>query len=264
MSFVQNHFFAAEKLELTVVIDRDGKIWFRTKELARFFGLHHQQTSKILNCISKDNQTTWKELRATNRLATEMYSMNVTTTFVNEPGIFQLAKKSKRPNLLNLQNWIFEKMIPQIYNSKKAMIVCRKFVCAGVPIDIRVYDCKWFLAKDITGYLGYTNTTNAVNKHVFDKNKITWGKISASYSHKSEYNWHPETLFVNKIGLRQLIMETERPDIDRFRYLTSSFLLPLIRRNKEQLQIYQEKCAALEKQIVIERVKHEEERVARM
>lgn len=80
----------------------------------------------------------------------------------------------------------------------------------------------YFIGKDVAEVLGYSDTDQAVRKHVFIKNKLT-----------RKFNWSGqgrEMTIINEAGMYQLIFKSRLKEAEKFQDWVSSEVLPTIRR----------------------------------
>ncbi len=80
----------------------------------------------------------------------------------------------------------------------------------------------WFVGKDITGILGYSNSRKAIGDHVDDEDKgvtkcDTLGGVQ-------------EMAIVNESGLYSLILRSNLPSAKKFKHWVTSEVLPAIRK----------------------------------
>lgn len=80
----------------------------------------------------------------------------------------------------------------------------------------------WFVAKDITEILQYTNTQKAIRDHVDEEDKLT-ERIVLSGQNR-------EVICINESGLYSLILSSKMPGAKRFKRWVTSEVLPQIRR----------------------------------
>ena len=92
----------------------------------------------------------------------------------------------------------------------------------------------YFKAKDVAIALGYVNTRDAVDRHVWDENKFEWCNINrCAVVHDASENVggiHPRTLFLTEPGVYQLIFKSELPTARLFQKWVFSEVLPSIRK----------------------------------
>lgn len=77
----------------------------------------------------------------------------------------------------------------------------------------------WFVGKDVTGILGYTNPTKALTDHVDEFNESL--KLS-----RQRGAW-----LINESGLYSLILSSKLPSAKEFKHWVTSEVLPSIRKN---------------------------------
>ena len=69
----------------------------------------------------------------------------------------------------------------------------------------------WFQASSIASYLEYTSPKKAIYDHVNNDDKLYFRQISLQRLVKPGKNIHPDTLFINKKGVLQLIHRSRMP-----------------------------------------------------
>lgn len=82
----------------------------------------------------------------------------------------------------------------------------------------------WFVAKDVCSFLGYTNTPEALSKHVDDDDRapITICDSSSQGRRMS---------VINESGLYSLILRSKKPEAQAFKKWVTSVDLPTIRKD---------------------------------
>ena len=83
-------------------------------------------------------------------------------------------------------------------------------------------DVVWFVGKDVAKALEYTDTGQAVRKHVDDEDKLG-RQIDASGQRR-------KMTLINESGLYSLIMSSKLPTAKRFKRWVTSEVLPSIRK----------------------------------
>lgn len=83
-------------------------------------------------------------------------------------------------------------------------------------------DGPWFVGKDVAQVLGYSNTRDALNKHVDieDKNTVAI----------RDGKGNPNQTLINESGLYSLILSSKLPQAREFKRWVTSEVLPQIRR----------------------------------
>lgn len=82
----------------------------------------------------------------------------------------------------------------------------------------------WFVGKDVAQALGYSNTRDAIFRHI-DKDDKTTVVISDTGS-----NYKSKTAFINESGLYSLIFGSKLPSAKQFKRWVTSEVLPQIRK----------------------------------
>lgn len=93
----------------------------------------------------------------------------------------------------------------------------------GSVRTVVIDDAPWFVAKDITDKLGYTNGRKAVGDHVDeeDKNTVTF-RDSVGRPH--------DITVINESGLYSLVLSSKLPNAKKFRRWVTSEVIPQIIR----------------------------------
>lgn len=92
---------------------------------------------------------------------------------------------------------------------------------------IEIDDEPWFVGKDVAEVLGYSNTKDALSKHVDDEDKTT---IQRSQITTLEIPNRGLTV-INESGLYSLILSSKLPTAKKFKRWVTSEVLPQIRRH---------------------------------
>ena len=85
----------------------------------------------------------------------------------------------------------------------------------------------WFIGKEVTEILGYSNTRDAINKHVDEEDKTV---ILKSQNATLEIPNRGLTI-VNESGLYSLILSSKLPSAKRFKKFVTSEVLPSLRKH---------------------------------
>ena len=81
----------------------------------------------------------------------------------------------------------------------------------------------WFVGKDVAEALGYTDTNQAIRKHVDDEDKLS-RRFDGSGQRR-------EMTIINESGLYSLILSSKLPSAKRFKHWVTSEVLPAIRKH---------------------------------
>ncbi|WP_430618304.1 phage antirepressor KilAC domain-containing protein [Enterococcus sp. DIV1054d] len=100
---------------------------------------------------------------------------------------------------------------PQIFNFEQNEV--RTFL---------VNDEPYFVGKDVAGVLGYSNTKDALSRHVDSEDK-TGSRITTSGQSR-------EMTIINESGLYSLILKSKLPNAKKFKRWVTSEVLPTIRK----------------------------------
>ena len=82
----------------------------------------------------------------------------------------------------------------------------------------------WFVGKDVAVALGYSNTRDALSKHVDDEDKTTVAIRDTGSNYKSQ------TVIINESGLYSLVLSSKLPQARVFKHWVTSEVLPAIRK----------------------------------
>ena len=92
--------------------------------------------------------------------------------------------------------------------------------------QVRALEIKnepWFVGKDLTNILGYTNGPKAIKDHVDEEDKLS-ERIVMSGQHRQAF-------LVNESGLYSLILSSKMPNAKKFKHWVTSEVLPAIRKH---------------------------------
>lgn len=80
----------------------------------------------------------------------------------------------------------------------------------------------WFVGKDVTDILGYTNSSKALADHVDDEDKLNNESLS---SLGQRGGW-----FINESGLYSLILSSKMPAAKKFKHWVTAEVIPSVRK----------------------------------
>lgn len=86
-------------------------------------------------------------------------------------------------------------------------------------------DIVWFIGKEVTTLLGYSNTRDALKKHVDDEDKNTVAIRDGNQK------GNPNKVIINESGLYSLILSSKLPSAKKFKRWVTSEVLPSIRKH---------------------------------
>ncbi len=90
---------------------------------------------------------------------------------------------------------------------------------------LKVNDEPYFVGKDVASILGYSNTRDALNKHVDSEDKNTVA------IHDGITRGNPNQVVINESGLYSLILSSKMPNARKFKHWVTSEVLPAIRKH---------------------------------
>ena len=100
----------------------------------------------------------------------------------------------------------------------------------------------YFVGKDVAEILGYSNTRDALAKHVDDEDKNT-------VVIRDGIQGNPNLTIINESGLYSLILSSKLPDAKKFKRWVTSEVLPAIRKTGSYSTIPKEKQVFKEQEL---------------
>lgn len=97
---------------------------------------------------------------------------------------------------------------------------------------ISIEDEPWLVGKDVAQALGYTDTDQALRRHVDDEDKLT-RNFDGSGQNRG-------MTIINESGLYSLVLSSKLPTVRKFRRWVTSEVLPSIRKTGGYIQGQQE------------------------
>ena len=82
----------------------------------------------------------------------------------------------------------------------------------------------WFVGKDVAESLGYSNTRDALSRHIDNEDKTSVVIPDSGSNYKSK------TILINESGLYSLILSSKLPSAKEFKRWVTSDILPTIRK----------------------------------
>jgi prophage antirepressor-like protein len=137
--------FHFQKAEVrTVVIDGDP--WFVAKDVCAILGLKNT-TEALRNFREKDVNT----FSSTEGIQTGPGNSNF--KIINEPGLYRLIFKSRRPEALAFQDWVYEEVLPSVRKSGFYGTVSKRIPGYGY-LNNKLAFLEADLKKELPGYNG--------------------------------------------------------------------------------------------------------------
>ena len=121
----------------------------------------------------------------------------------------------------------------------------------------------WFQASSVAYFLEYENTTKAISDHVDVHDKTNWDFITSSTPSLGLCmgKMHPETIFINKYGIFDLVTKSRMPLARQFRKWLVTEVLPSIIDNGAYISPAITQTQIMELQIKIEQIEQEKQQV---
>lgn len=118
-------------------------------------------------------------------------------------------------------------------------LIGRKFENSRLNMEIFVYEIdgkEWFIGNDVAILLGYSNYQKALQQHVWKENKKsiyvkTLENIGNTPFKDTLIVVNNNKLFINEVGLYQLIFKSKLPKAEEFQKWVFEDVLPSIRKN---------------------------------
>lgn len=206
----------------TVTID--GEVWFIAKDVCNKLGLHNT-TIALRRLNDADKQKVW-------------ISKQANANIINTHGLMVLCAAH---NQVEMAKWLQINILPdeggdvsenETITSDKAPVNTGDKI---IPIP-QIYDNDefgsvrivminnepWFIGKDVAIALGYSDTDQALRKHVSAEDKVI-RQIDGSGQNRAMY-------LINESGLYTLIFGSKLESAKRFKYWVTSEVLPSIRK----------------------------------
>lgn len=86
-------------------------------------------------------------------------------------------------------------------------------------------DEPWFIGKDVAEILGYSNTRDALSKHVDEEDKNT-------VAIRDGISGNPNQVVINESGLYSLVFASKLPSAKQFKHWVTSDVLPTLRKHQ--------------------------------
>lgn len=93
----------------------------------------------------------------------------------------------------------------------------------GAIRTMTIDDEPYFVGKDVAQILGYSNTADAIQKHVDDEDKLT-SQIAIAGQNRN-------AVLINESGLYSLVLSSKMPNAKKFKRWITSDVLPAIRKH---------------------------------
>lgn len=111
MDHLYNFIFNDKKV--SVIVDKDNNIWFNGNNVADI--LEYQDSGKAIQThVPLKNKNQLKNLVIDENLYSENKLLHPMTMYISESGLYRLIFKSKQANALDFQDWVIEKVLPEI------------------------------------------------------------------------------------------------------------------------------------------------------
>jgi len=96
------------------VIKIGHKLWFKAHDIAFFLG--YQNPNQAVRCnVPPEEQKQWDELKpAMIQLASTPPNWKPNTVLISEGGLYRLLCRSKKPEAINFEKWVFDEVLPTL------------------------------------------------------------------------------------------------------------------------------------------------------
>lgn len=120
------------------ITDPKGEIWFCGTDVCKILG--YQNSRKAL-------QDHCKEAGVTKRY-TPTTSGNQEITFINEPNLYRLIIKSRKPEAERFEAWVFEEVLPQIRKTGSYSQNTHEIRPLEITLKVQMLDNLYYMAKN--------------------------------------------------------------------------------------------------------------------
>ena len=120
------------------ITDPKGGIWFCGTDVCNILG--YQNSRKAL-------QDHCKEAGVTKRY-TPTTSGNQEITFINEPNLYRLIIKSRKPEAERFEAWVFEEVLPQIRKTGSYSQNTHEIRPLEITLKVQMLDNLYYMAKN--------------------------------------------------------------------------------------------------------------------
>ena len=123
---------------IRTITDPKGEIWFCGTDVCNILG--YQNSRKAL-------QDHCKEAGVTKRY-TPTTSGNQEITFINEPNLYRLIIKSRKPEAERFEAWVFEEVLPQIRKTGSYSQNTHEIRPLEITLKLQMLDNLYYMAKN--------------------------------------------------------------------------------------------------------------------
>jgi prophage antirepressor-like protein/predicted GIY-YIG superfamily endonuclease len=245
----------------------DQQLYFKAKDIMVIIG--YEDTKQFIkNNIDDKYKFTVKSVMDDQQLNCELKffleNQEPKTIYINKDGYNQIIDKSKK-DTKDFNRWfntIYDKLLDKTVNLNQNIITDRvvdsnNFNLFYDNVNIKYFildDNLYFKGKDIASYLEYENTTNAITNNVNKKDIFTVSSFLGDtpggaaelppleYSNSLQnnkkllnflQNQDPQTVYINESGLYKLVMNSKKPEAEKFQDWVTSDVLISIRKTGE-------------------------------
>lgn len=135
---VQFSTFNFHNSPVRTITDPKGEIWFCGTDVCNILG--YQNSRKAL-------QDHCKEAGVTKRY-TPTTSGNQEITFINEPNLYRLIIKSRKPEAERFEAWVFEEVLPQIRKTGSYSQNTHEIRPLEITLKVQMLDNLYYMAKN--------------------------------------------------------------------------------------------------------------------
>lgn len=91
---------------------------------------------------------------------------------------------------------------------------------------LMIEDTPWWVGRDVTGALAFSNSSKALKDHVDEEDK----KANSAFIGWGNESLPPTIILINESGLYSLIFESKLPTAKKFKHWITSEVLPALRK----------------------------------
>lgn len=143
------------------------------------------------------------------------------TSVIKQDGFELLVPHSPRKDIERVREWLFPPVATtQVESPQITLFTSQEF---GNIRTMIIDGEPWFVGKDVTSILCYTNASKAIADHVDTEDKLNNESLS---SLGQRGGW-----LINESGLYSLILFSKMPNAKKFKHWVTSEVLPSIRKH---------------------------------
>lgn len=152
------------------IADEHGEVWFVASDVCNILGYANSRKAIDDHCKPKGvtKRYTPTECDVTNSYTTSKARKSQEMTYINEPNLYRLIIKSRKPEAEKFEEWVMEEVLPSIRKTGSYSLPTPQTLSTVKDRNGLVKTCEWFVR--VASYLGYDEVWNLVH-HRFNINR---------------------------------------------------------------------------------------------